>query len=152
MHAFLTNLTAFSLFIHALVGCCWHHAHTCDCQEELQVANALHVAELQANGSQAIQARAAACCHDCHPTNDEQPQPPAPCKCNLECHGVCTYLPPQKTQLDSNTVARAFDVVPPPLDPVDHAALRAIPWELVSDPGESIATLRIHLLHQVFLI
>jgi hypothetical protein len=29
MHAFLSNLTATLLAVHAVLGCCWHHGHRC---------------------------------------------------------------------------------------------------------------------------
>lgn len=29
MHGFLSNLTAAMLAMHTVLGCCWHHAHSC---------------------------------------------------------------------------------------------------------------------------
>ena len=156
MQALLTHLTAFSLGIHALVGCCWHHAHECACQAGTQVV----VADAETP-------KLAACCHHCHrlsdspsdltpgdcrSEDDQSSHPPAPCNCKVECHGVCTYLPPQKSLVDGFDDSAAFDLSPLAIDQSCAAATRAAYWEWPADSGDAAAPLRLHLLHQVFLI
>ncbi|HEY2839918.1 MAG TPA: hypothetical protein VGJ26_12260 [Pirellulales bacterium] len=151
MQALLTTLTAFSLAIHALVGCCWHHAQRCDCGAESTA--------LAAN----VESRCQHCHHACHDhakhhrvsdrqADEGQSTTPTPCPCKVECHGFCTYLPPEKSPLESAADGPAFAL---PLNPLVHDSTTdslAAHWEWLADPGDSAQPLRIHLLHQIFLI
>jgi hypothetical protein len=70
----------------------------------------------------------------------------------LECHGVCTYLPPERSQLDGFAAAPAFDLLPLAIVHDCAAAHCATIWEWLADPGDTASPQRLHLLHQVFLI
>lgn len=151
MQALLTNLTAFSLCIHALIGCCWHHAHGATCHAESTVVS-----------KSSASPKCAGCCHHCRHVSDDTPAdhqrdgdhsaPRAPCNCKVECHGVCTYLPPEKQQLDNLADAPAFDL---PVLMIDQGYAVIGPagyCQWLADSGPTIAPARLHLLHQVFLI
>jgi hypothetical protein len=87
-------------------------------------------------------------CCDCRDERDARSNEPPdePCRCRLECHGTCVYVPPQKTQIDAPLTAAFVDAVqalqPLLLDRHDTTC-----------PGHfSDAPLRVHLLHQILLI
>jgi hypothetical protein len=42
MRATLTNLTAVSVLIHAMLGCCWHHGHSCATADSTACAHDEH--------------------------------------------------------------------------------------------------------------
>lgn len=136
MHAFLSNLTASLLLIHAVLGCCWHHGHDC----------------ATCDGTAIPAAWLTPCCKHHQDACDERQEPAPPYKCQQECSGTCTYLPPQKTQLDCSDIALPFDfaVLIPAM--VDAQTASAIPWERASDSGGVQSSVRRHLLHQVLLI
>lgn len=83
------------------------------------------------------------CCH--HPS----PQPPVrPANCP-KCMGVCTYVPPQKTLIDSPQLTVLCDVTAA-IGVADFARTSRPdrPWgQLTPEPP-----LRLHLLHQILLI
>ena len=148
MRAWFTNLTAVLLFIHAVLGCCWHHAHECDrCGAERCGAE-------EASGF-AHAALGLCGCHDC--ADDDHGQPAGPCRCQFECQGVCTYLPPEKSSLDAGLSGADFDGAD-----FDFWAVTATPR--AANIGEATAhahsfippraatPLPPHLLHQVLLI
>src|SRR5262249_19630814 len=95
MHAILANALAALLFIHTVLGCCWHHAHGCDdCKASVAKTAAKHT-----------------CCHHHHSDKERGQTPQTPCKCRLECTGTCVYLPTQKTQVDSASSPLPFVTV-----------------------------------------
>jgi len=130
-------LTAGALLWHALFGCCTHTARACeDCTHRSQA-----------------RATAKGCCKHCRPPAPEQHQhgSDAPCKCRGECHDTCSYLPPQKSQVDHDQSALSLDfiVVQTIVEPADDSARlhsSAVPPRAQSGPA------RLHLLHQVMLI
>ncbi len=136
MYGLLSNLTACLLLAHALLGCCWHHSHDCSGCDSTSTA----------------ESPPEHCCKHHQQARDEGAKPAAPCNCKVECHGVCTYLPPQKTQLDCPDIALPFDfaILIPAM--ADAQVASAIPWERASDSGGGKFSLRLHLLHQVLLI
>ena len=149
MHAVLSILMAAALIVHAVLGCCWHHAHDCvRCDNPIA-----HVPGLTAKTSDQV-----ACCKHHHGAGPEasegqQEQPSQePCKCRFECRGVCAYLPPQKTQIDSPELVVAFDyaIVAPMRAGVPIAP--ALSWELAGNLANVEPPLRLHLLHQMLLI
>jgi hypothetical protein len=77
--------------------------------------------------------------------------PDEPCKCPLECQGFCTYLPVEKSQIDS-----PYLIVPLELATLHLSAcslqLGQISWERARDPIVWEPPLRLHLLHQIMLI
>jgi hypothetical protein len=136
MNAILSILTAAALFIHAAMGCCWHHTHHCG-----------HGDATTAGVSQPVQ-----CCKHHHPAQHGK-QPADPCKCKVECHGVCIYLPTQKTHIDAPRIVIPFNhvAVIPALADTHHLSA---PFRLDGTGGalESEPPLRLHLLHQILLI
>lgn len=133
MQAFVANLTAAVLFIHAVFGCGWHHAHG----EIHQVAHAAKDA----------------CCqhqhHHCDHHGDEGiPAPNHPAPCCKHCGVSCVYNLPQKIQIDSQITATWMDlVVIPPTVTTGHVS--ATDWLLLGDDERATAPpLRLHLLHQ----
>src|SRR5262245_40480227 len=96
MRAISSTLLCSSLLIHAMLGCCWHDLHD-GCAGE-----ASHGA-LATDGN---------CDHDrdCAPS---QHGSHAPCKGHPNCHGLCHYLPVQKSSvgqcLDHSVVDFAVD-------------------------------------------
>ena len=135
MQAVLPNLLAALLLLHAAFGCCWHHTH--------------HY--LGCEGTSQTAATPVACCqHDCDET--QQDRPLEPCRCNVECHGVCTYLPTQKVFIDGPQLVIPFDGVACLFSSTQANLAAAANGEAVCDPVSSEPRLRIHLLHQIMLI
>jgi hypothetical protein len=135
MHAFLSGLLASALFVHAIYGCCWHHAQ---CTPTCNHAIACTTTETE-------------CCdHSTAPAEGNQPQPP--CDDQRDCQGVCNYLPSHKTQLDSPLDLAALDF-PESLPANASAQLVAIRAAgEPCDPRVFEPPLRLHLLHQLLLI
>jgi hypothetical protein len=125
MHAVVSSLMAATLLVHAVLGCCWHSR--CDQQ----------------------QTKGAACCK--HHEHCQDQEPAKPCKCRVECHGVCTYLPTQKVQVDTPEVVVPFDFVAT-LSFAVGADLASALREAVYLPDDIEPPLRLHLAHQVLLI
>ena len=139
MHALISNLTAVLLIIHAMIGCCHHHWH---CDEECAAAAAITLC-----------AAPCQCCDQCCGSHDESEQPSQPCNGELECQGICTYLPTQKTVIDASPAVAAFDfaaVIPTLLD--GRLAAAALSWDRTHTHNDSPPALRLHLLHQILLI
>jgi hypothetical protein len=134
MRVIVSNLTAAMLLVHALVGCCRYYEHNCgrhdfatDCVSVI-----------------------AACCDHCHGRNEA---PTRPENCGFECQGVCTYLPPQKTFIDSphSNISRDFLPLDPPL--ADNClASASFLLEQSSSWSRPELPLRLHLLHQIILV
>lgn len=133
MQAFLANLTAAVLFMHAVFGCGWHHAH-----REIHPAT---------------EAATDACCQHQHDHCDHHgdkgtPTPNHPAPCCKHCGVSCAYNLPQKIQIDSQITANWMDlVVIPPAVTTGH--ISATVWLLLGDDERATAPpLRLHLLHQ----
>ena len=133
MDRVLSSAIAALLFIHTACGCCWHHAH-----------------QSAACGHTQLPGLAGACHHEKCPPGDESSD--GPCRCRLECQGVCTYLPPQKTRLDSPQVVVPFDLVAAVSASAEAHSGSA--WHGGAELHSSHVgpPLRLHLLHQIFLI
>jgi len=134
MRAISCTLLCSSLLIHAALGCCWHDKHdgdTCGGASGslAEDAHSGHDHDGATNG------------HDSH----------APCKGHPNCHGLCHYLPVQKTNFDKCLIHVPIDFT------VDVQAMC----------GSQVATLpvapgtcefcapppiRLHLFHQILLI
>jgi hypothetical protein len=128
MQAFVASLTAALLFIHAVFGCCGHHAHACEHAIEVVLP--------------------ATCCHHDHDEgsqhNDE------PCDGKHDCEGSCIYVLPQKMKIEApQCVIIDLLVVLPAL--ADHRFDSASSFESLSSPRPFGPPLRPHLLHQVLL-
>ncbi len=141
MHALIASLMAWILFIHALLGCCWHHAHAwhASIDPASRVVKVIPCCGHQHAGK-----------HQTEDRNQEQP----PCPCPVErCVGVCTFLPPAKTLAETQLVEAPFDLSAPYLLPVAVIAdgfTRT--WDCLAGPLESQPPVRLHLLHQILLI
>jgi hypothetical protein len=82
MRAAVCNLLSAALLIPAMSGCCWHDAHEAVAGET----------------SHTSMAAAHRCCHD-HDGDADGHGSPAPCKGHPNCHGLCSYLPAQKSEI-----------------------------------------------------
>lgn len=140
MRAWFTNLTAALLFIHAVLGCCWHHAHECNRR------GAGHCGAPGATGFAQIAPEQLGC------DDGDHGQPADPCRCKLECQGVCVYVAPQKSSLDAGVTGTDFHLCASAANPV---AARLGKATACSDSCRSPiagAPLRPHLLYQVLVI
>jgi hypothetical protein len=132
MHAFLSSFTAALLFIHAVFGCCWHHAHGGN------------------HGQRAALSESATCCpHHSHDgcSNDE-----CPCQCESDCEGICSYTPAQKIVIEAPQASAPHYVLSAVAFTGCDLRFAAGPIELGGKLCEPAPPLRAHLLNQVFLI
>jgi hypothetical protein len=135
MREIVSILMAGSLLLHAALGCCRHHAHAC-----------------QGCDGTAAQARQIGNCCQHHPEECTREHPSqTPCKCKVECQGVCSYVAPQKVQLDFPKGVAPFAAIV--VDPVlaDANLARGGSFD-VAHFAEFEPPLRLHLLNQVMLI
>ena len=134
MRTILPFLMAALLLIQAVSGSCWQPARAC---VGLQTA-----ADLACTHK---------CCDSgCEDSGEDKPSQD-PCKCRLECSGICTFLAPEKPQIDSAQLSVAFDY------PAAHSALAdrqadyGFGTAVALGAAEFQPPLRLHLLHQVLL-
>lgn len=136
MHAFFSISMACLLFLQTVSGWCWQHPREC-----------MPCATRSAEIAQPIQC----CSHGCG--DEEKQKPDAPGKCDLECHGVCTYLLPEKTQIDSSTELVSWDVIAVAMTAsTDFARVFTSHWEHAFEPGGVEPPLPLYLTHQALLI
>lgn len=136
MRAFSSFLMAGLLTIQAVSGWCWHPARDCTGLETSTVPAAWTVK----------------CCDgDCEGAHEGEPSQD-PCECRLECSGICTFVPPEKTQIDAPQLAVCFDhlAVCPAL--ADSQAVSTNWTQVTYGASELEPPLRLHLLHQTLLI
>jgi hypothetical protein len=134
MRAVFCNLLSAALLIHAMFGCCWHDAHEAVAGEapdaSFAVTDGCHNHDRDADG------------HESH----------APCKGHPNCHGLCNYLPAQKSDI-GKCLEHAL-VVDFALD--TNAACGSQVAAVFFAPGTTAASLtppvRLHLFHQILLI
>lgn len=133
MRAICLTVLSASLLIHAALGCCHHAQGIADNNESVW--------------SQAVDS---SCCnHD----QDAAPVDPQhnPCDGHSNCHGMCHYLPAQKSKIDCCSGGSAFDVAICNV-PIVYPAVAAVEsLRSCREYGVSRA-LRLHLLHQIMLI
>lgn len=135
MRAVFSSLMAAALLIHAVMGCCWHNAHDRMCF----------------NGAIGALAANCDCCH--HDREGASPQSPShnPSHDKSNCQGLCTYLPPQQTQVDtleSHVPVDFAAIVPATCD----AQVAAVFCTVRTHETAAEPPLRLHLLHQILLI
>ena len=136
MRAFSSILMASLLLIQAVSGWCWHPARDC-------TGLGLSAAPV---------AWTVRCCNcDREGAKEEEPSQ-APCRCRLECSGICTYVPPVKTQIDAPQLVVDFDhlAISPAL--ADSQAVSTNWTQVAYGASELAPPLRLHLLHQTLLI
>ncbi len=140
MKSLLAVLLGMTLFTHAVLGCCWHHAHTYAPRLAQSKTAERHVCP-------------------CHRTPDQPQQNSGEqddgkdsggCPGEQECAGVCIYLPVEKTCLD-DVLAGAFVWAMLPTHSHDECPveLRSVDLALHAPADYSVP---LHLLHQVMLI
>jgi hypothetical protein len=134
MRTVFCSLLCASLLIHAVLGCCWHDMHdatACD-------------------GSLSSLA-ADACCVQDHDAATDGNGSHAPCKGHPNCHGLCHYLPVQKTNF-----GKCFDYVLIDFAVDAHATSGSHVSALSFAPGTCEfcppPPIRLHLFHQILLI
>jgi hypothetical protein len=133
MHAFLSSFTAAALFIHASFGCCWHHVHSC-----------------VLGGGMIAVAGPMECCHHGHESSPGQGSE-RPCDGDDECEGTCSYVLPQKVQMDAPWAVASLDLVAT-LSTASEAQVIATLWGNTGDSAlGAVPPLRLHLLHQLML-
>jgi hypothetical protein len=128
---FLSLLSA-SLLVHAALGCCWNRTHGLSFGD----ASALACAETGCDHE-----------HDAAPDGHHSH---GPCKSHSHCHGMCNYLPAQKSQVGKwqpqVTIELASHATPPSGWQVGARSF-AVGMRASFPPP-----LRLHLLHQILLI
>jgi hypothetical protein len=134
MQALFSSLVAASLLIHAAIGCCWHHSHNGLCADDRQ-----------------CQPTSDACAHHHGCCNGQHDQPTQePCG-GHQCHGLCNYLPIQKSQVDDLKLQLPLDfaaILPATCDMQGVAVHHAVGCSKAAcEPP-----VRLHLLHQILLI
>jgi hypothetical protein len=128
------SLLVGSLLIHAACGCCWHHAHDEACGDDA--------------------AHALAADDDFGHHHSDMPAshgPHGPCKEQSHCHGLCNYLPAQKSQIDKIELDSSVDFA------LDVSAMGQSQFmaRLVSRSANDLfyaPPLRLHLAYQILLI
>jgi hypothetical protein len=133
MSRWCSFLTATSLFIHAVLGCCWHHAHHCT-----GCALSVSLGDFDSG---------CLCQHEDVGDDDGD----HPCRCPLECGGTCVYVAPERLQVDPPMQCNPLDVVPA-IPMLFDAKLVATTWrQLNGSPGLRLSVPP-HVLDQVLLI
>jgi hypothetical protein len=133
MRSFFSSLVAVSLLMHAALGCCWHQSHDESCGDEHAIVQ---------------------CGHDGAHHNDDCDEHGQrnhePCS-GQHCHGVCNYLPIQKTQLDDLKLQLPLDFA---INAPIACDIQVVVVQTSAGNCESVAgpPVRIHLLHQILLI
>lgn len=134
MRSIFCNLLSAALLIHAMFGCCWHDAH------EAVASEASHAS---LDGTD--------CCRD-HDGAADGHGSHAPCKGHPNCHGLCSYLPAQKSEIGKclkHALIVDFAIDANAACGLQIAALSFAP----GSHAASIATpVRLHLFHQILLI
>lgn len=132
MRAVSTILMVSLLLIQALSGWCWHAAR-------------------DRTGLETSVATVKSCDGDCEDASEEEPSQD-PCKCRLECSGICTFVPPEKTLADAPQLVVGFDHLA--IYPVLAGSQAVIGFwtEVARGPSDLERPLRLHLLHQILLI
>jgi hypothetical protein len=133
MRGTVSSLLAVLLLTQAVSGWCWQKPRDCG-----------HCAAPTAEVSQT-------CCGGPCGHDAEQEKPVAPCEHKRECHGFCTYLVPDQTQVDSPDVATPFDFADAHAALANMLSAGAMRWRL-DGPPDAKPPLRLHLFHQVLLI
>lgn len=137
------NLMSALLFMHALLGCCWHHAHGESCCSK-PAPDRASVAKHESHCSHKHCSRSS--------ENAPQQQEPAEPSEHEDCPGACNFLPIVKTQVDteSGMMVQSFVAY------IAWAAKSDVPsqYSARSESGSAILCLplRLHLLHQILLI
>lgn len=133
MHALLSNLTALSLLIHALLGCCWHHGHSETCASS--------------------HAKASTCCSHKHEKPQGGGKESEPTEhSDQKCEGETCVFARTETQSDIDIeLAPAFESQFFQAKITTPCIFKEPPAELYSPPV-LLPPVRSHLLHRILLI
>lgn len=138
MRTAASTLLCLSLLIHAMLGCCWHDMH-----------------EAGAAGDSSALAADSDCCHKhcCHHRDsaNDGADSDAPCKNHPNCHGLCHYLPVQKTALDKSLLSAPIDLAVDIQATCDTQAT-ALTFALATCESSPPPPVPLHLFHQILLI
>ena len=94
--------------------------------------------------------KVACCCHDCDETTSPS-LPTQPCHCN-ECHGFCTYLPPDRFSADELQLVGAFELIAASSAGLT-AQIDSADWFVTHcQYSPTPPPLKLHLLHQILVI
>lgn len=132
----MSFLTAVAFVAHVLFGCCWHDARKGALREQV---------------TSSASAPPIGCCKHRHCADEKGEQPAGPCK--LHCRGTCVYVSPQKCQVDYPQIDLHVDFAAVVVLLADNDRLAASDvCGGADDPLDSEPPVRLHLLHQIFLI
>ena len=135
MHAAIASLISAILLLHAVLGCCWHHAHDC--------------------AGKAVAVEGCRCshhpCHDPDSSGDRFP-PTAPCPAERDCPGVWTYLPAERTQFELPLLPTLLALAPNPCVPVTMSEPASPAWLDALFCTGAAPHVRLHLAQSVLLI
>jgi hypothetical protein len=140
MRTVFSSLVAVSLLIHAAFGCCWHHLH--------ETAGEGHSDFGQAIAAESEHGHADCPC-GCNSHSGNAPHSPS--KDRPHCQGICQYLPPQKTQLDTFSALAALDFAVVATTTIDVPTITTSNFALaLAEPARP--PVRLHLFQQLLLI
>lgn len=137
MRSIISLLTAATLLIEGTAGwCCHPPGHDEICGRALSDAP-----------------QSGACCEYHQRATDEGTEVPVgPCQGKPECHGICVFMPPQKSHLDGTQAVCQIDHAAM-LPTLAMAQLAAASFGSASrDPLDAESPVRLHLLHRLLLI
>ena len=136
MRAIVSILTAATLFVEGTGGWCLHppgHDEIC-------------------GRAQAVAPECEGCCKFHERAADEGGQAPVgPCQGESECHGICIFVPAQKSHLDDPLSVTQYDAVVLATLVTDRPTVAPI-GSPSGDPFDAESPVRLHLLHQLLLI
>lgn len=134
------QLTTAIFFIHALIGCCWHHEHVCLAATDASAGQEATVCE-HSHG------------HSCHGGHDDVGGERSDEDSDHQhaCQGDrCFFVRVEAAQ--PPVLALASAVIPEVVSPFEQPQAAGADWDFLSYGGTLEAPLRLHLLHQVLLI
>src|SRR4051794_13157127 len=134
MRTVFSSLLCASLLIHAVLGCCWHDLHD-------KNAGVGAVASIETDS----------CCDHDHNNATDGHGPQSPCKGHPNCHGLCNYLPVQKSSfgkcLDHVVIDFAVGELATTASHASDLSFAPGAYEFCPPPP-----IRLHLFHQILLI
>ena len=138
MHFLVASVTAASILAHALLGCCWHHAHG----KPLPAHDTAGRVVASSHGAHR---------HCCHHASHESKKPEnkdehQPCGCNEE---RCTFVRTENPQ--TKILILESSLVLPVAEPLPSVGQLDSTFATDMATGR-IASAPLHLLHRVLLI
>lgn len=144
MRSVVSYLVVVTLALHALLGCCWHHAHEPDArlsQVEVQSTRAVESCDCHRHGARELA------------ENDQKPPVPStPVDHSSDsCGNKCQYVAVSRVQVDHSLDFSVLDFLPAESSVASSSEITAVRY---GSDGAPIGPppLRLHLLHQLLLI